>query len=60
MPDWKQSVCARLSGLQLPASETDEVVVELAGHLEEKYTQLCLQGISSEDAVERCLEQVAD
>jgi hypothetical protein len=47
MRDWKQLLRARLSGLELPASEKEDVVVELAGHLEEKYTQLRLQGISN-------------
>jgi hypothetical protein len=60
MRDWKQLVRARLSGLELPAREKEDVVVELAGHLEEKYAQLCVQGISTEEAVEECLEQVSD
>jgi hypothetical protein len=60
MPNWNQLVRARLSRLDLPSSEIDAVVVELATHLEERCTELLLQGISAEDAVERSLEQVSD
>ena len=60
MRDWKQLVRARLSGLELPAREKEDVVVELAGHLEEKYAQLCVQRISTEEAVEECFEQASD
>lgn len=60
MPDWNQLVRGRLSRLDLRSSEMDDVVVELATHLEERCTELRLQGISAEEAVRRSLEQVSD
>jgi hypothetical protein len=60
MPDWNELVRARLSHLDLRSGEMDAVVVELAAHLEERCTELRLQGVSSEDAVRRSLEQVPD
>jgi hypothetical protein len=60
MPDWNQLVRARLWHLDLRSNEMDAVVVELAAHLEERFTELRLQGVSFEDAVQRSLEQVPD
>jgi hypothetical protein len=60
MPDWRHQVYARLLGLALPPNEKEDVVAELADHLEEGYVQLRAQGFSSEDAVKQSLEQVSD
>lgn len=60
MPNWDRLIRARLSCLNLPPCEIDDVVAELAAHLEERYHQYRLEDISSEAAVKRSLEQVPD
>src|SRR5260370_6269670 len=60
MPDWRELVRQRLSGLALDAEERDEVQVELAAHLEESYEVFCKEGLPETEAVHRTFEQVAD
>jgi hypothetical protein len=60
MLDWQKSVRQRLTGLQLEDSETEEVVEELAGHLEEQYESLLHKGISEQAAIDCVLQQIAD
>ncbi len=60
MPDWRELVRQRLSGLALDAGEKDEVQVELAAHLEESYEAFCKEGLPETEAVHRTFEQVAD
>jgi hypothetical protein len=55
MRDWKTLVEQRLAGLALERQEKDEVIAELAGHLEEACDGLLRQGISEEEAVRRTL-----
>jgi hypothetical protein len=57
MRDWRAYVEHRLGPLKLERAEADEVVQELAGHLEEHYDGLRMQGVSEEDAFSRtCAE----
>jgi hypothetical protein len=60
MPDWRELIRQRLSGLALDAEEKDEVQVELAAHLEESYEAFCKEGLPETEAVHRTFEQVAD
>jgi hypothetical protein len=60
MPDWQKLVREQLAGLNLGHQEEDEVVAELAGHLEEAFESFCREGISEQDATRRALAQVAD
>ena len=60
MPDWREIVRQRLTGLELESTDSAEVVEELAGHLEEQYESLLLQGISEQAASHRVLQQIAD
>jgi hypothetical protein len=60
MPDWRELVRQRLSGLALDAEERDEVQVELAAHLEESYEVFCKEGLPEKEAVHRTFEQVTD
>src|SRR5260370_12691448 len=60
MPDWRELVRQRLSGLALDAEEKDEVQVELAAHLEESYEVFCKEGLPEREALHRTFEQVAD
>jgi hypothetical protein len=50
MRDWRGYVEGRLGALRLERVEADEVVRELAGHLEECYEELRAQGVSEEEA----------
>jgi hypothetical protein len=60
MPDWQKLVREQLAGLNLGHQEEDDVVAELAGHLEEAFESCCREGISEQDATRRVLTQVAD
>jgi len=60
MPDWRELVRQRLSGLALNAEEKDEVHAELAAHLEESYEVFCKEGLPEREAVHRTFEQVTD
>jgi hypothetical protein len=57
MRDWRRYVEGRLGALRLERTEADEVVGELAGHLEERYEALRAQGVGEEEAFSRtCAE----
>ena len=58
MPDWEALVGEQFATISLEPAERQEVVAELAGHLEETFDQLRRQGFSKEAAVERALSQV--
>lgn len=60
MRDWNALVRERLAGLRLGQGEQDEIIEELASHLEENCEDLRQQGFSEEIAVTRTLLQVKD
>jgi hypothetical protein len=60
MPDWQQIVSSKLSGLALDPEEVDEVLEELAAHLEQEYQSLLSRDVSEEYAEQRALQQVHD
>jgi len=60
MPNWKELVRQRLSGLALDVSGKEEVHAELAAHLEEVYETFCKKGLPEREAVDRTMEQVSD
>ena len=51
MPDWRFYVRDHLGSLCLPQTAEEEVVGELAGHLEELYAALRAEGVPEEKAV---------
>jgi len=59
MPDWKSLVRERLEPHQ-PLAHREEVVAELAAHLEECYAQARSEGLPDHAAVELTLKQVED
>jgi len=59
MPDWKSLVRERLEPHQ-PLAHREEVVAELAAHLEECYAQARSAGLPDHAAVELTLKQVED
>jgi len=60
MPDWEKVVREQLAGLNLGHEEEDEVIAELAGHLEETYEVLRRDGLPEREAVRRALSQVTN
>jgi hypothetical protein len=60
MPDWEALVSARLGPLELEEHLRDEVIVELANHLEELYLERRAEGASETEAMERTLAQLSD
>jgi len=59
MPDWKALVLERLERLGLSPAQEEEIVSELASHLEDCYEECRTQGVDKSEAIERSLEQVA-
>jgi len=60
MPDWKKLVREHIASSALPAASREEVVSELAAHLEEAYEAALLQGLTEKAAVEFTLQEVND
>jgi len=60
MRDWRTYVESRLGGLRLEQAETDEVVRELAGHLEECYEALLAEGVSEGEAFSQTCAQAGN
>jgi hypothetical protein len=58
MRDWEKLVRLQLAGLALEPEEKDEVITELAAHLDETCEELCRQGLTEEEATWRALSQV--
>lgn len=60
MPNWRQLARARLGGLSLDPDREDEIVTELAHHLEDLYEDWCQRGVAAEEATARALDAVPD
>lgn len=56
MPDWKAQVKSRLVGMGLPPSAEDEIVAELASHLEDSYEDQRTQGHNDSESEKRAME----
>jgi hypothetical protein len=53
MPDWKALVERHLAAHALEPAERAEVIVKLAVHLDEVFTELRGQGLTEEEAFRR-------
>jgi hypothetical protein len=58
--DWQALVRERFSGRGLTFEQQQEVVAELAAHLEDFYEEQRAQGANESDAIRRALDEVAD
>ena len=58
MPDWKQIIREHLEMRGLPPGECEDVVAELAAHLEETYANACCRGLAPSAALEQTLQEV--
>jgi len=60
MPDWKELAGKRLERCGLPPTDREEVILELAAHLEETYEAARSQALTEQGAVELTLQEVKD
>ncbi len=60
MPDWEALVGEQLGELSLAAEERQEVIAELAAHLEELFDGLLRQGVAEQEALRRTLSQAGN
>jgi putative ABC transport system permease protein len=60
MPDWKQEVRLRLAVLKIDPAREQEIVEELAEHLEDRYTELLSAGASPEYARRAISDELSD
>lgn len=60
MHDWRQIARDGIQPSRLLFEHPDEVVIELASHLEESYTEACGRGLSREEAAAVALREVED
>jgi hypothetical protein len=56
--DWENLVRSHLRGLALDARREEEIVAELAGHLEEVFGDLRRRGVSESEAIRRSLDEI--
>ena len=60
MPDWKKLVRKRLSTLYLPRGTREDLVAELAIHLQESYEHALSKGLTRSAAIKIALQEVED
>ena len=60
MPDWQKIVSEHLATLPLENLAREEVITELAGHLEETYEGLRKSGVSDAESSRQTLSSVSD
>lgn len=60
VPDWQKLVRARLGTLGLEPEREQEIVAELAGHLEDLYEDCCASGVPVDLAFRRAVDDVSD
>ncbi|HLW98712.1 MAG TPA: hypothetical protein VKR82_08710 [Candidatus Acidoferrales bacterium] len=58
MPDWQKLVLERLSGCWLTSAQQNEIVVELAAHLEDRFELERASGLDESEAIRRTLDEV--
>jgi hypothetical protein len=58
--DWPKMVRERMQTCGLPAAQREEVVAELAAHLEETYEDALREGRNKTEAVRQALQEVED
>jgi hypothetical protein len=60
MPDWNALVRERLGAAATSSVEDEEVIAELAAHLEDLYEQLRGKGVCESDAIERAVGDIGN
>jgi hypothetical protein len=57
-PDWKPLVREHMPNLKLDSAQREEIVAELASHLEEVYEGCCAEGLHPAEALSRSLQKI--
>jgi hypothetical protein len=60
MPDWQRLVRGKMARLRLAPSQHDEVVTELASHLEEMYEEQRASGVAEAQAAAGAMRTIGD
>jgi putative ABC transport system permease protein len=60
MPDWKEEIRSRLSGLDLDPSREAAIVEELSQHAAERCDELMRQGVAPSEAQQQALTELGD
>jgi len=60
MPDWQRFIREKLADAAISGIERENLIAELANHLEDLHAELLASGITEADASARCLEQLND
>ena len=60
MPDWKDEVRRRLSGLRLNPTRETEIVEELSQHLEDRHEQSLRGGATDDEAYRAALQELTE
>ncbi|HKS42451.1 MAG TPA: ABC transporter permease [Blastocatellia bacterium] len=60
MPEWKLEIRKRLASLKLAPARETEIVEELAGHLEDRYTELIAGGATDEKAYRTAIAELSE
>jgi putative ABC transport system permease protein len=60
MPDWKPHIRLRLASLRLSPTRENEIMDELAQHLDDRWRELLASGASEKEAIRLALAQLGD
>jgi putative ABC transport system permease protein len=60
MPEWKKDLAGRLASLKLEPAREQEILEELAQHLEDRYQELMLAGATREEAYQAAQAELGD
>src|SRR5579862_4387835 len=60
MPDWRLHIRSHLAALSLSPTRENEIIDELAQHLDDRYRELLAGGASEEEAARLALAQLRD
>lgn len=60
MHDWQDAIREKLAGIVLSRCQREDLIAELANHLEDLHAELLASGITEPEASAKCLEQLND
>jgi hypothetical protein len=60
MPDWRRAIREKLAGAAISRRQREDLITELANHLEDLHSDLLASGVAEQDASEQCLEELND
>ncbi len=60
MHDWRETIREKLADRHMSRSQREDLVAELANHLEDLHAELLASGIAEPEASAKCLKQLTD